>query len=83
MNTRALTSAAVLACAIGATPCHGQYFYDSKVDLRFNHLYDYTEMSAKLHELAEAYPDLLTIQSIGQSEGGRDLWLLTLNNPAT
>jgi hypothetical protein len=57
--------------------------YPSKVNLRFDHWYDYAEMSKALHDLVDAYPELLSIQSIGQSIGGRELWLVTLNNPDT
>ena len=57
--------------------------YPSKVDLRFNHWYDYEEMTGVLHELVREYPELLTIDSIGQSVGGREIWLVTLNNPKT
>jgi hypothetical protein len=40
-------------------------------------------MSEALHDLAAAYPELLKLQSIGKSVAGRDLWLVTINNPAT
>ncbi|MHC4448165.1 MAG: M14 family metallopeptidase, partial [Planctomycetota bacterium] len=64
-------------------PAVGQYPYPSKVDLRFDHWYDYEAMTEALHDLAEAYPELLTLESIGKSVAGRDLWLMTLNNPET
>jgi len=57
--------------------------YPSKVDLRFDHWYDYGEMTKALHELVEAYPNLLSIKSIGNSVGGLEIWLVTLNNPKT
>lgn len=66
-----------------AAPTHAQAPYPSKVNLQFNHWYDYAEMTKALHDLVDAYPELLTIQSIGKSIGGRDLWLVTLNNPKT
>jgi hypothetical protein len=56
---------------------------ESKLPIAFNRFYDYTEMSDLLHKLVGTYPDILTIQSIGKSEQDRDLWLVTLNNPAT
>ncbi|MBT8487066.1 MAG: peptidase M14 [Phycisphaerae bacterium] len=74
---------AMVAVAVVTTPVLAQYFYESKVDLRFDRLYDYTEMSEALRELVDAYPDLLSLESIGQSVGGRELWLVTLNNPRT
>ena len=61
----------------------GQAPYPSKVDLKFNHWYDYNEMTGALHSLANAYPELLSIESVGKSVGGKELWFLTLNNPAT
>ena len=39
--------------------------HPSRVPLQFDHLYDYEEISKALHDLARAYPELLTIQSIG------------------
>lgn len=49
----------------------------------FNRLYDYEEMTALLQAYARAYPEWVTVESIGKSLQGRDMWLLTLNNPAT
>jgi hypothetical protein len=40
-------------------------------------------MTKALHELVAAYPELLSIQTIGRSVAGREMWLVTLNNPAT
>ena len=57
--------------------------YPSKVDLRFDHWYDYAELTQALHDLVDAYPELLIIESMGKSVGGRDLWFVTLNNPKT
>ena len=62
---------------------HAQAPYPSKVDLHFDHWYDYAEMTKALHDLVEAYPELLAIESLGKSVGERELWLVTLNNPAT
>ncbi len=68
---------------LAASTSFAQAPYPSKVDLRFDHWYDYAEMTQALHDLVEAYPELLTIKSIGKSIGDRDIWLVTLNNPAT
>ncbi|MBC8202142.1 MAG: peptidase M14 [Planctomycetes bacterium] len=57
--------------------------YPSKVNLHFDHWYDYAEMTKALHDLVEAYPELLAIESLGKSVGGREIWIVTLNNPAT
>jgi len=65
------------------SPALAQAPHPSRVDLRFDHWYDYAEMTQALHGLVEAYPELLSIESIGKSVGGLDLWLVTMNNPAT
>jgi hypothetical protein len=36
-----------------------------------------------VHAWAEAYPDFVTLESIGQSVQGRDLWLLTITDKRT
>ena len=58
-------------------------FHPSKVNIPFDHLYNFEEMTKHLRDLTNAYPDLLNMKSIGKSFEGRDLWLITLNNPKT
>ena len=43
--------------------------------------YSYQQMQTDLQTLAEKFPDLLTLSSIGKSEEGRDLTLAILGNP--
>ncbi|MHC4101744.1 MAG: M14 family metallopeptidase [Planctomycetota bacterium] len=84
MTARTVGAVVVLALAgLGARSAWAQYPYPSKVDLRFDHWHDYEQMTEALQDLAEAYPELLTLDSIGKSVAGRDLWLVTLNNPET
>jgi murein tripeptide amidase MpaA len=52
-------------------------------DLTFDHLYPYAELTDALHGLAAAYPDLIEIESAGQSHEGREIWLVTITNRAT
>ena len=49
----------------------------------FNRLATFEEVTARLAAYAKAYPDWVSLQSIGKSSEGRDMWQLTLNNPAT
>lgn len=56
---------------------------ESRVDIAFNRFYDYDEVTALLREFAEAYPELVTLESIGKSHQGREMWLVTVNNSAT
>lgn len=41
---------------------------------------DYEELSTQLQVWAAAFPDIVKRTSLGQSEGGREIWLLTLGN---
>ena len=54
-----------------------------KVPIAFNRLYDYPDLTAILKKLVAAHPDLLSLQSLGKSTEGRDLWCVTINNPRT
>lgn len=70
-------------CGIASTLAHAQQQIPSKVDIAWNRFYDYDETEVLLKELVEAYPQMLTLDSLGKSELGRDMWLVTLNNPQT
>ncbi|MGZ4711639.1 MAG: M14 family metallopeptidase [Acidimicrobiia bacterium] len=52
-------------------------------DLAFDHLYGYDELTAALHELAAAAPELMTVEPAGTSHEGRTIWLATVTNSAT
>ncbi len=56
-----------------------RYQYPSKVQLAWNQLHDYDEVVEICRQLVAAYPDLLTMESLGQSVAGHDVWALTLN----
>ncbi len=77
------TMVALAVTCLASAPAWAQYPHPSKVDLRFDHWYDYAEMTKALQDLTAAYPELLTLESIGKSVAGRDIWLVTINNPDT
>ena len=54
-----------------------------KVPLAFNRLYDYPDLVDAMRRLVAGHPDILSLRSVGKSVEGRDLWCLTINNPAT
>lgn len=54
-----------------------------KVKLDFNRWHDVTELTSDLRRLEAAFPKFLKLRSIGKSAEGRDLMLMTINNPAT
>ena len=49
----------------------------------FDLFYSYDELTALLHAWAEARPELVQVESMGQSYEGRDIWLVTLTNAET
>jgi hypothetical protein len=54
-----------------------------KVKLDFNRWHDYDELKADLLRLEKAFPKFLKYSSIGKSNDGRDMMLMTINNPDT
>ncbi len=57
--------------------------FPDEVSLSFDHFYDHAELTKALQALEKAYPQLATLQSIGKSFAGRDIWAIILNNPKT
>lgn len=49
----------------------------------FNRLHTYEEIVDVLKGYAAAYPEWTRLESIGKSAQGRDLWMITITNPAT
>lgn len=47
---------------------------------RDSDFHNYERLTAALHELADLEPDLVHLESIGQSVEGREIWLLTLSS---
>src|SRR3990172_8416780 len=54
-----------------------------KVRLDFNRWHDVAELKADFEKLEKAWPKLLKLSSLGKSHDGRDLILMTVNNPET
>jgi hypothetical protein len=80
-------TAACVALGASATTSHAQMFAqpdrDPRVNLRWDRYYDYAAMTDALQRLQRAYPRYLTLQSLGKSVEGKDIWLVIINNPAT
>lgn len=51
--------------------------------LTFDHFYTHAELTNALNALTQSYPKLATLQSIGKSAQGRELWAITIFNPDT
>lgn len=50
---------------------------------RFDTFYKHEALSRLLFDYADAHPDLVTVQSIGKSHEGRDIWVAIVTNSAT
>ncbi|MGK7943882.1 MAG: M14 family metallopeptidase, partial [Microcystaceae cyanobacterium] len=49
----------------------------------FSHYYPYSELVDFLDRMTTAYPNLSQLQVIGQSYGGKEIWLATVTNQKT
>ena len=52
-------------------------------EIAFNRFYRHDELSMLLQAYVEAYPNLVSLESIGKSFEGRDIWVVTLTNKDT
>ncbi len=52
-------------------------------DIDFGEYFLYDTLTGHLQGMAAAYPELATLASIGKSHRGRDVWCMTITNPAT
>ncbi len=57
--------------------------FSAEVELSFDRFYDHAELTRALKTLQGAYPELMTLKSIGKSFQGRDIWVAVLTNPRT
>jgi len=53
------------------------------LDLTWDRWLDHDEIGERMQLMARTWPEFLDLQSIGTSYGGREMWLMTVNNPAT
>jgi hypothetical protein len=78
-----LAVAAGLALTAAFAPAQKASDPAFKVKLDFNRWHDVGELYADMKRLQAAFPKLLKLESIGKSFAGRDLMVMTINNPAT
>lgn len=52
-------------------------------DYTFDCYHDYQEVTSFLRAAAEAHPSLASLQSLGKSYQGREVWMMTITDPAT
>lgn len=51
--------------------------------ISFDRYYRYKELTDLLHAFAKEYPNLVSIESIGKSHEGKDIWLATVTDSIT
>ncbi len=54
-----------------------------KLRLDFNRWHDYGELQQDMKTMAATWPEFLTYSSLGKSYDGRDITMVTINNPKT
>ncbi len=76
---------AVLLAAFGSDAALAQSASDAKFKVRldFNRWHDYDELKEDMLTLEKAYPKFLKYSSLGKSHAGRDIMMMTINNPDT
>ncbi|MCW5755509.1 MAG: hypothetical protein KIT24_12450 [Phycisphaeraceae bacterium] len=82
MSRRFLIAGLVLAAGF-ASPVLAQEHMPGKVEIAWNRYYTYDEVERQLHEIAQAYPHLVSLVPIGKSIQGRTLWVAIVNDPTT
>ncbi len=83
-------SNALLALAVAAAgllaiarPAFAQATVDSKHEIHWNRYYTVDQTYEHMRALAEAYPDLIELRTIGESGQGRDLLVAIITSPGS
>lgn len=53
------------------------------LDLTWDRWLDHNDLGERMKLMARTWPKFLTLSSMGMSYGGRELWVMTINNPDT
>ncbi len=56
---------------------------EHRLDLTWDRWLDHDEIGERMQLLARTWPEYLSLESIGSSYGGREMWVMTINNPRT
>jgi len=72
----AATTTKLAAQGRGSDPPH-------TLDLTWDRWLDHDEVGERMQLMARTWPKFLTLTSMGDSYGGRELWVMTINNPDT
>ena len=53
------------------------------MDIAFDRFYRYEQLTGLVHAFAREFPELVSVESIGTSHEGRDIWVATVTNAKT
>jgi Zinc carboxypeptidase len=56
---------------------------EHRLSLTWDRWLDHDEIGERLRLMQRTWPEFLTLQSAGTSYGGREMWVMTINNPRT
>ncbi len=92
-TVRLLAATSLAALALAAYPAAQNATLDAQVkrgsdpphtlDLTWDRWLDHDEIGERMALMARTWPKFLTLSSMGNSYGGRELWVMTINNPDT
>ena len=83
--TSVLTAATVLA-TVAPSPVEAQQRGsdpEHTLPLTWDRWLDHDEIGERMRLMERTWPEFLSLQSLGESYGGREMWLMTINNPET
>jgi hypothetical protein len=85
MKTIGMALLLVALLVAGAPDVYAQGGSDPehRLDLTWDRWLDHEEVGERLQLIADTWSDFLSLRSLGQSHGGREMWLMTINNPRT
>jgi hypothetical protein len=90
MRIERIVAAVLLLAAFAAiptAPLHGQDLRGSDpphtLDVAWDRWLDHDEIGERMRLFQRTWPHFLTLSSMGNSYGGRELWVMTINNPDT
>ncbi|HVU64125.1 MAG TPA: M14 family zinc carboxypeptidase, partial [Phycisphaerales bacterium] len=75
--------AATLAGLLASATAWAQPDMPSKVPIAFDRYYDSAQLGRFMRDIAAAYPDLVTVRSIGKSGEGREMLVAIVNAAKT
>ena len=84
-NIRSLIAFAFVAVVTQATTAQERRGSDPEhtLPLTWDRWLDHDEIGERLQLMERTWPQFLNLQSAGMSYGGREMWVMTINNPET